>query len=355
MERKKAFLINFFYWSIVGVCIYAVFHYLLPVLLPFVAAYGVAYLLDKPVRLLGGESKWKRTAVSLFLSLAFFMILGGIVLWCGIWICSGIRQLVSFFPVIFQDFVVPVLEEGFTWAGEWLSLAAPSGLKFLDISFDSILEAFKEGIVFFSNIIFPAAAGLATGIPGIFMNLVIMIIATIFLTMDFQQVSQFLLRQIPERQKAFLFEAKGYFGKTMLKCLLSYVLIFFITFLEIWAGLALLRVPYAGMIAMVVAVLDILPVLGTGSVLIPWGILAAVNGNWKMAVGILVLYLVITIIRNILEPKLVGQQVGLHPVLTLAGMLLGLQFAGLMGMFGVPLLLAFVKHLNDKGMIHWIR
>ncbi len=141
----------------------------------------------------------------------------------------------------------------------------------------------------------------------------------------------------------------------MLKCLLSYVLIFFITFLELWAGLALLRVPYAGMIAMVVAVLDILPVLGTGSVLIPWGILAAVNGNWKMAVGILVLYLVITIIRNILEPKLVGQQVGLHPVLTLAGMLLGLQFAGLMGMFGVPLLLAFVKHLNDKGMIHWIR
>lgn len=88
------------------------------------------------------------------------------------------------------------------------------------------------------------------------------------------------------------------------------------------------------------------------SVLIPWGILAAVNGNFKMAIGVVLLYLVITVVRNIIEPKLVGKQVGLHPVLTLAGMLLGLRFAGFIGMLGVPFLLAFIKKLNDKGMIH---
>ena len=105
-------------------------------------------------------------------------------------------------------------------------------------------------------------------------------------------------------------------------------------------------------VAVVIAVLDILPVLGTGSVLIPWGIFAALNGDFKMAAGVLILYLVITVIRKIIEPKLVGKQVGLHPVLTLAGMLLGLKFAGFIGMLGVPFLLAFVKRLNDKGIVH---
>ncbi len=114
----------------------------------------------------------------------------------------------------------------------------------------------------------------------------------------------------------------------------------------------MIKIPYAMTVALVIAVLDILPILGTGSVLIPWGILAAVNGNFKMALGVVLLYLVITVVRNIIEPKLVGKQVGLHPVLTLAGMLLGLRFAGFIGMLGVPFLLAFIKKLNDKGMIH---
>lgn len=147
-------------------------------------------------------------------------------------------------------------------------------------------------------------------------------------------------------------EAREYFGGTLLKCIASYGLIFLITFLELWIGLSIIKIPYAMTIAIIIAVLDILPVLGTGSVLIPWGILAGLNGNFGMAVGIIVLYLVITVIRNIIEPKLVGKQVGLHPVLTLAGMLLGLKFAGFIGMLGVPFLLAFIKRLNDKGIIH---
>ncbi len=184
------------------------------------------------------------------------------------------------------------------------------------------------------------------------MRTVITVIATVFLTIDFDKVSGFLLRQIPEKQKAIMQEAKGYFGGTLLKCIASYGLIFLITFLELWAGLAMIKIPYVMTVALVIAVLDILPILGTGSVLIPWGILAAVNGNFKMALGVILLYLVITVVRNIIEPKLVGKQVGLHPVLTLAGMLLGLRFAGFIGMLGVPFLLAFIKKLNDKGMIH---
>lgn len=355
MEQRKDFLIKFCYWGVVILCAYAALRYLLPVLFPFVLAFGIAYLLDKPIRRIAKESKWKRSVFSVLFSLAFFILAGGIISWCGIWIFSGMRQAVLALPAVFENFIFPFLEEGAAWIEDLFRMADPASLEFLDNSFESILRALSDGIVALSNFIVSAVAGIATRVPGIFMKTIITIIATVFLTIDFEKVSEFLLRQLPKKQKAILYEAKGYFGGTLLRCIASYVLIFAVTFVELWIGLALIKIPHAMMIAMLIALLDILPILGTGSVLIPWGIIALLNGDFKMGIGIFVLYLVITVIRNIIEPKLVGKQVGLHPVVTLAGMLLGLRFAGFIGMLGVPFLLAFLKKLNDKGMIRLIR
>ena len=86
--------------------------------------------------------------------------------------------------------------------------------------------------------------------------------------------------------------------------------------------------------------------------MIPWGIVCLIMGKWVLGFGLLILYVIITVIRNIIEPKLVGHQVGLHPVVTLLSMLLGLQFFGLIGLFGFPITLSLVKNLNDRGVIH---
>ena len=80
--------------------------------------------------------------------------------------------------------------------------------------------------------------------------------------------------------------------------------------------------------------------------------MAAIIGNGGLAVGLLVLYLVITAVRQTIEPRIVGSQVGLHPVVTLASMLVGLQLFGGVGLFGLPILLSLLKNLNDKGLIH---
>ena len=78
-------------------------------------------------------------------------------------------------------------------------------------------------------------------------------------------------------------------------------------------------------------------------------------GNYGTGFGILFLYLVITIVRNIIEPKLVGKQIGIHPIATFAGMLLGLKYLGVLGMFGIPLFLAFIYRLNEKNIIALIK
>ena len=95
--------------------------------------------------------------------------------------------------------------------------------------------------------------------------------------------------------------------------------------------------------------------IGTGTVLIPWSVLAFAGGNLKIGIGILALYLVITIVRNIVEPKLVGRQMGLSPVVMLPCMLVGLKMFGIVGLFVIPFGVAFIKSLNDAGVIHIFR
>ena len=146
-------------------------------------------------------------------------------------------------------------------------------------------------------------------------------------------------------------EVKGYVSGTLIKCILSYGLIMCITFTEITIGLLLMKIPNAVLIAACIAVFDILPVLGTGGIMIPWAIISLIIGDYFIGFGLLVLYLVITVIRNIIEPKIVGHQVGLHPVITLASMLAGLNLFGIIGLFGFPITLSLLRNLNDKGVI----
>jgi len=120
----------------------------------------------------------------------------------------------------------------------------------------------------------------------------------------------------------------------------SYSLLFLLTFVELSLGFWILGVKNAVLLAVVIAIFDLMPVLGTGGIVLPWALIALIAGNWGRGIGLLVLYLVITGIRQTLEPKIVGKQIGLHPLATLMAMLLGLKLFGILGLFGIPVVLA---------------
>ena len=351
IERHKNFVIDFLYWTIIVACIFIGGKYFLPVLLPFILAYGIAYLLNKMICRIAGESHRKRVALSILLTIAFYMIGGSLLALIGLEVFSGIKQLIPFFPAVCDHFIFPILEDSFAWIENLFQSADLAALEFLENNAEGILQALNDGVISITNGILSTATSLISFVPSAFMKMVITIIATVFLTIDYETIRSFLLRFIPQKQQGLLKEAKDYLGGTLLKCIASYAVIFLITFLELWIGLTFIKIPYSMMIALIIAFLDILPILGTGSVLIPWGIIAAINGDLAMAASVILLYIVITITRNVIEPKLVGKQVGLHPMLALAAMLIGLKFFGLLGMLGLPILLSFLKRLYDKKII----
>ena len=121
--------------------------------------------------------------------------------------------------------------------------------------------------------------------------------------------------------------------------------------MELALGLTVIGVDCSLLIAFLISVFDVLPVLGTGGIMIPWTILTALQGNYPLSAGLLTVYLIITVIRNIIEPKIVGSQIGLHPVVTLSSMFVGAQLFGVLGLFGFPIGLSLLRHLNDNGTL----
>ena len=109
---------------------------------------------------------------------------------------------------------------------------------------------------------------------------------------------------------------------------------------------------YALLIALLTAIVDILPVLGTGTVRIPWAAAMLILGNFPLGIGLLILYAIITVVRQMLEPRVVGKQIGLYPLVTLVCMFVGTYLFGFVGLFGLPIIATVLVQLNQSGDIH---
>ena len=125
--------------------------------------------------------------------------------------------------------------------------------------------------------------------------------------------------------------------KIILKYIKSYLLIMLLTFSILLLGLTLLRIRYALLMAFVIAILDILPVIGLGAVLIPWALWSFASSNSALGIGLIILYGVAVIIRQIAEPKIVGKNLGLNPLLTIILMYIGFSLFGVIGLVLVPI------------------
>ena len=159
---------------------------------------------------------------------------------------------------------------------------------------------------------------------------------------------QNLKRLLPKKISTVLVKIKDGFLSTLLKYLRSYLLLLLITFIEMLVGLFLLRAPYPLVMAIVIAVLDLLPVIGVGIVLVPWGVWSFVIGKTPFGIGLLVLFAFHTVLRQVIEPKIVGKSLGVHPLLTLVFIYVGYSVFGIVGLLLVPIFTVLVDIILEN-------
>jgi predicted PurR-regulated permease PerM len=175
-----------------------------------------------------------------------------------------------------------------------------------------------------------------------------MIVSSFYMVFDYEGIARWFTASIPDKYLAIFFEIKDFCENRLLKILGSYITIMAVTFAELFLGFSIIGISNSGMWAFIISLLDILPILGVGTVLIPWGISSIITGRFFLGIALLILYLIITVVRNFVEPKLVGTNLGLHPLATLISMIVGLRLFGFVGMFGLPLALSFFATRSKK-------
>lgn len=347
-ERKRKFLIDLFFVVAILALGYLTVKYLLAWLLPFVIGLVVAVCLQRPVAYLTEKTKISRGFWSCLLVFAVLLLFFGIIALIMWWMVSETENIV---PWITSK--VPAIKATFDDISTWVQNTS----KHLPVDTSSILSSAPAKIIdvvveALTSILTTAASKIITDGPGLLISCIFSVVASCYITKDYRRITNFVLCQLSEKKQELVISIKRLFVTNILYMLRGYIIIMSITFLELLLGMTILGVNHAVMLAAMVAVLDILPVLGTGTVLIPWGIISLLMGNVPLGVGVLAMYLTITVIRNIIEPKIIGNQVGLPPIVTLVAMYLGLQLFGVIGMLLFPVITIITVKLQENGIIH---
>ncbi len=220
----------------------------------------------------------------------------------------------------------------------------------LGVDIDSLFEGALRSLFTSLTSALPAfAMGLIGKIPSILLFLFVTLISAFYFASDSNKIGASLLSFLPERWQKKLPGVKEKAKKTLVGYTKAYLLLMLLTFCQVFIGLTILRIKYAFLPALIIAVVDLLPVLGTGIVLVPWSIFSYIAGDPKIGTGLLILYAVILILRQLLEPKIVGGSLGLHPLATLASVYLGISLFGLSGIFVGPVVALFLKEVFEGG------
>lgn len=352
MEKRRKFIINFFYFAIIIALAFFVLRFALSFLFPFVAALFIAYILRRPIQLITTKTRLPRKVSAIRVVLIFYVTIGTLLVLGSIRAFSYVSDLVQRLPDIYLRYVNPVLTDLFSQLEHALMQADPSILDTVDYLWEQLMQSLRGIVSDLSLTSMEIISNIASSLPMLFIRLVLMIISTFFIAMDYEALSDFCMRQLNEKAQNVVMQIKQFVVGTLFVCIRSYALIMSITFVELSIGLTLIGIKKSVLIALCISVFDILPVLGTGGIMIPWAVISVILGDFSGALQLALLYVFITVVRNIIEPKIVGGQIGLHPVITLVSMFAGVQLFGVVGLFGFPIGLSLITYLNRTGTIH---
>ncbi|TYR79067.1 sporulation integral membrane protein YtvI [Priestia megaterium] len=339
MWKKRIWIIA----SIIIVCL------LIPYSLPIVFALVTAVILESLIQKLQQSFKMKRVYAVLVTFLLYVVSLTLI----GFFIIRTIVTQIVALSKITPSFVKEIYETAIypniiKW--KYYSNALPTevissienALENTINSLDTLLKGTVEVMISF-----------AATVPGFLLEFLIYLVALVFISLE--------LPMIKEKIKSFLTEETKYKVKVVMSQLMhagigfikAQIILSFLTFIMAYVGLWLLDVPYIALLSLLIVIVDILPILGTGSVLVPWGIIALSQGHDSLAIGLFILFGVITVVRRVVEPKVFSTNMGISPLAALVSLYIGFKLLGFVGLFLGPALVILYDALRKVGVIQF--
>lgn len=347
---KREFLLRWAYCAVWLVVLFLLLRFALPWLLPFLLAWAAAAAAEPLISRLRRGLRLKRSFLSAVLTLALgaaAVVLGTVV------VSALVRQLLELLgqlPAWLAGLpaqgaaLVARLENFGDFPTEGLS-------QYLEQALEKLGDSLAQAAVSASGALLRAATEAAKKLPRALLFCGTTALAIFFTIASYPQLRAFLYRQLPPEKRATLQSVKTGAAAALGKWLRAECLLIAVTFFQLLAGFLLLRQPYALLLSALIALIDALPVLGTGTVLLPWAAVCFIGGDVARGLALTALYLLVWLVHSFLEPKLMGKSGGLPPLAALLAMYVGFSALGVGGMVLGPVALLMVKQLHDRGVL----
>ncbi len=188
-------------------------------------------------------------------------------------------------------------------------------------------------------------------VPNALMITIISIISCYLMLIDKENIQKFIVRQLPKKYANKFGIVKSGIGDAVFGYIKAQAIIMCLIATVCFLGLLLLDAPYALFIAVVIGIIDALPVFGSGFILWPWALYNVITGNYGLSIGLIIIYVVVLLTRQFVEPKILGKQIGIHPLATLMSIYIGLQVFGVFGFIIGPVIMVIIKALQNENIL----
>lgn len=330
---------------------YAALRWLLAPALPFIAAWAIAAAVQPLAEFLARHTRIPKRLLCVILACGILALIGLIITSLCVFATNELGVLLSRAPSE-ANAIIRDIERFINSISERLKL--PDNPLFDNGYIHELGMSFVQNTITAIAVRVPEMLGrIIAMLPGMILFAIVTLIASLYLSADYKKIGAAVARVIPERARGVIASGTGKLVSALVKYLKAYLLIALITLTELSIGLIILRVEYAIFVAAIIAIADALPVIGAGAVLVPWAAISLLRGDYYRGVGLAVLYIVVIVVRQFVEPRVVGGVSGLHPLAALAAMYCGLKLFGVAGLFVFPFaaIIAgelFVKRENES-------
>lgn len=249
----------------------------------------------------------------------------------------------SFVKDFYHSVILPLINKWKLYSENLPKEVMNSVQNTVESSIDS-LDAFMQGTV-------QAIINLLTVIPGFLIEVIIYLVALFLISLELPSLKEKLEKYLTDQTKNKIYLVTTQLTKAGVGFVKAQIVLSLITFIMAFVGLSILKVQYTAVLSLLIVVVDVLPILGTGSVLVPWAIVAILQNNHFLGIGLLVLFLVITVVRRIVEPKVYSSSLGISPLAALISLYIGFKLVGLMGVFLGPALVIVYDTLKKANII----
>lgn len=326
--------------------------------MPFLVAFVISLIIEPTIKYIMKKTKWSRRTSSIIIFALVSTIFLGSITWGIITLFSesssllqGLNNNFDKAYIQFQNLISTFNFDKIKLSDEILSVIQNSTGDILETASNWLRNALTSLL----NIV--------TSLPSIAICIGITVVALYFICVD----KIYILDQIEHHLPKLWVKKMNNHLREIISSLGGYlkaeVTLILVTFFISLTGLYILKfvgfnIKYPLLMALFIGFVDALPILGSGTVMIPWAILSGINGDIKLGIAIIVLLIIMSVIRQVVEPKLVSKNIGVHPIFTLIAMYTGYKIIGVMGLLIGPIVLIIFKNifsnLIDRGVFKTI-